>query len=203
MGIDQRLALLGWTSHTLAVLALSKLSGHSVVVIDDKLRSRRLRGLGFAYGAEVMAGDGDCQVQGLLSEALDSGARLLRPDEPRAIKDALGSIAAELGGQGVELAALGLIAMPSLGVELSVAAASLGVSEAQLETPDVASWDLEPVELSESVAAVRSQLATREGLLVSPSGAAVVARALEFARATTKQTLAILIEDGHRHLGWW
>ena len=57
--------------------------------------------------------------------------------------------------------------------------------------------------LSEDAACRRTQVAHREGLLLSPLGAELVDAGVAAAVQGATQVIVLVPEGGQRHLGWW
>jgi hypothetical protein len=57
--------------------------------------------------------------------------------------------------------------------------------------------------LSEDAACRRTQVAHREGLLLSPLGAELVDAGVTAAVHGATQVIVLVPEGGQRHLGWW
>lgn len=198
---DRTIVVVGWTAHTIALLAATRLPHRDVEVIDVRSSSRRLQALGHVFAPSVQRVSSPEEASALVAERVAAGAVWLRPDDRKAVCAALEEVRDELEAEGLTVDRFQRVVMPSLGVPRAAVAQSLGVSPQQVELLEVS--DDEPTELEADVACRRVQLGHREGLLVSPSGAAVIDRAIDRSVDRDLPVLALLLEDGHRHLGWW
>ena len=196
------LVVRGWTSHTVALLALAKRAGHRVSVVVDDASSPRLRALAQGYGPRVVrakAGEIDAEVQ----REVDAGALLVSRLEVAAHLAALRELAAEVAEQRPATPRIWVI--PAYAWNEAQAAALLSAmlgTRVEVHLVEDDGDDRERI-LSPCAAIRRTQLGHREGWLVSPLGAELVDRAIALAADSDQEVVVLVPEDGQRYLGWW
>lgn len=176
----QAVAVSGLHAHSIAVLAAARAAGRQVSVFASQGDEPRLAALCAAYGA--VAGD-----------APRDGSPLRR-DDAVAHRQAFAGWRAELE------------AVLGAGRRLLVLPAFAGLVEAVGSSERVV-WVDDDGErrraLAADAACRRTQVAHREGLLLSPLGAELVDAGVAAAVSSEDEVVVLVPEGGQRHLGWW
>lgn len=174
----------GRHAHSVAVAAFARATGRAVFMLESPSDEVRLSALVGAYGAAVV-------------ETLPSGAVLLGRNDVSAHAQAFAGWLSELpadlvvGGAHLVLPAFaGLVAaVEALAPELPV------------------TWVADDEErqrtLGADAACRRTQVAHREGVLLSPIGAELVDAGVAVAVSGGGSVVVLVPEGGQRHLGWW
>lgn len=177
-------AFAGHSAHSVAVAAFARATGRGAFMLaapDDEARLVALLG---SYGVEVVA-------------SLPAGAALLRRDDEvshrRAFAGWLSELPASLRSSGAQLV------LPAF-AGLVEAAAALAPEHSVVWVAD----DGERRRTLEADAACRrTQVAHREGILLSPLGAELVDAGVAAAVGGAASVIVLVPEGGQRHLGWW
>lgn len=174
----------GRHAHSVAVAAFARATGRSVAMLASQDDEARLTALIGSYGATI-------------AETLPDGAVLLRHDDDaahaRAFAGWLSELPSALLAGGAHLV---LPAFPGL-----VAAAKSLVPE--LPVTWVADDGERQRTLGADAACRRTQVAHREGVLLSPIGAELVDAGVAVAVSGHASVIVLVPEGGQRHLGWW
>ena len=176
----QAVGFAGRHGHSVAVAAYARATGRAVYMLAEAGDEARLEALVSSYGVAVVS-------------ELPEGAVLLNPDDAEAHRRAFAGWLAELPSAPSVLvlpAFAGLVsAVEALAPERSVV------------------WVEDDGErrraLCEDAACRRTQVAHREGLLLSPLGAELVDAGVTAAVHGATQVIVLVPEGGQRHLGWW
>jgi cysteine synthase len=170
----------GRHGHSVAVAAYARATGRTAYMLTESGDEARLEALVSSYGVAVVA-------------ELPEGAVLLARDDAEAHRRAFAGWLAELP--------------PEAGVLVLPAYAGLVSAVEALAPERSVVWVEDDGErrrtLSEDAACRRTQVAHREGLLLSPLGAELVDAGVTAAVHGASQVIVLVPEGGQRHLGWW
>lgn len=192
----ERFVTQGANAYTYAAAAYLASRGGHLVVHELRGQERRLRTLLRAYDAEVRVHDTLAELTRALDDATWVGARLLDRYDPKATRDALNAVRAEVvAGHHAPIARW---VVPDWGLARNTLAEVLGAPV--VTVPD----DRERRRnLTGAAAARRQQVGHREGILLSPLGAELVEAAVNEAAEVAGPTVVLLPEGGRRYVGWW
>lgn len=180
LSAEARVAVSGRHAHSVAAAAYARATGRLAFLLAEAGDEPRLEALVGSYGLPVV-------------EELPPGVVMLRRDEVISHRRAFAGWLAELPSEADVLvlpAYAGLVeAFDAVAPRLSVV------------------WVEDDFErrrtLSEDAACRRTQVAHREGLLLSPLGAELVDSGVAAAVQGATQVIVLVPEGGQRHLGWW
>lgn len=174
-------AVVGLHAHSIAVAAAARSSGRAVFMVASSADEPRLRALTAAYGPAVV-------------DAVPLGATLLHRDDQAAHRAAFAAWRRELGEAHAP------------GHTLLVLPAFAGLADA-VDAAERVVWVEDDGErrrqLGADAACRRTQVAHREGLLLSPLGAELVDAGVAAAVSGADEVVVLVPEGGQRHLGWW
>lgn len=175
-----RVAVSGRHAHSVAVAAYARATGRSAYMLAEAGDEPRLEALVGSYGLPVVS-------------ELPPGVVMLKRDDAEAHRLAFAGWLSELPSEPSVLvlpAFAGLVeAVEAVAPERSVV--WVGDDGERRRT------------LSEDAACRRTQVAHREGLLLSPLGAELVDAGVAAAVQGATQVIVLVPEGGQRHLGWW
>ena len=173
-------AVSGRHAHSVAVAAYARATGRKAFLLAEAGDEPRLEALLGSYGLPVV-------------EELPAGAVLLERDDVEAHRRAFAGWLSELPSEP------GVLVLPAYaGLVEAVDALAPGLSVVWVED------DFERRRsLSADAACRRTQVAHREGLLLSPLGAELVDAGVTAAVHGAAQVIVLVPEGGQRHLGWW
>jgi hypothetical protein len=176
----QAVGFAGRHGHSVAVAAYARATGRTAYMLTESGDEARLEALVSSYGVAAVA-------------ELPEGAVLLKRDDAEAHRRAFAGWLAELPS------AAGVLVLPAYaGLVEAVDAVAPGLAVVWVED------DFERRRtLSEDAACRRTQVAHREGLLLSPLGAELVDAGVTAAVHGATQVIVLVPEGGQRHLGWW
>ena len=180
LAADKAVGCSGRHGHSVAVAAYARATGRQAFLLADAGVEPRLQALLGSYGLPVV-------------EELPAGAVLLERDDLEAHRRAFAGWLAELPSEA------GVLVLPAYaGLVEAVDALAPGLSVVWVED------DFERRRsLSADAACRRTQVAHREGLLLSPLGAELVDAGVTAAVQGAPQVIVLVREGGQRHLGWW
>ena len=180
LAADKAVGCSGRHGHSVAVAAYARATGRQAFLLADAGDEPRLQALLGSYGLPVV-------------EELPAGAVLLERDDLEAHRRAFAGWLAELPSEA------GVLVLPAYaGLVEAVDALAPGLSVVWVED------DFERRRsLSADAACRRTQVAHREGLLLSPLGAELVDAGVTAAVHGAAQVIVLVPEGGQRHLGWW
>ena len=180
LAADEAVGFSGRHGHSVAVAAYARATGRQAFMLAETVDEDRLEALVSSYGVAVVS-------------ALPAGAVLLNPDDAEAHRRAFAGWLAEFPSE------------PSVLVLPAFAGLVEAVEAVAPERRVV--WVEDDGEmrrtLSEDAACRRTQVAHREGLLLSPLGAELVDAGVAAAVHGATQVSVLVPEGGQRHLGWW
>lgn len=177
---DVPVAVSGRHAHSVAVAAFARATGRRAFLLAEAGDEPRLEALLGSYGLPVV-------------EELPAGAVLLERDDEEAHRRAFAGWLAELPSEA------DVLVLPAYaGLVEAVDALAPGLSVVWVEDD----FELRRT-LSEDAACRRTQVAHREGLLLSPLGAELVDAGVTAAVHGAAQVIVLVPEGGQRHLGWW
>lgn len=180
VGPEVAVAVSGRHAHSVAAAAYARATGRQAFLLAEAGDEPRLEALLGSYGLPVV-------------EKLPAGAVLLERDDVEAHRRAFAGWLAELPSEA------GVLVLPAYsGLVEAVDALAPGLSVVWVED------DFERRRsLSADAACRRTQVAHREGLLLSPLGAELVDAGVTAAVHGAAQVIVLVPEGGQRHLGWW
>jgi len=177
---DEAVGFSGRHGHSVAVAAYARATGRPAYMLAEAGDEDRLEALVSSYGVAVVS-------------ELPEGAVLLNQDDAEAHRRAFAGWLAELPS------APSVLVLPAF-------AGLVSAVEALASERSVV-WVEDDGErrrtLSEDAACRRTQVAHREGLLLSPLGAELVDAGVTAAVHGATQVIVLVPEGGQRHLGWW
>ncbi len=173
-------AVSGLHAHSVAVAAYARATGRKAFLLADAGDEPRLEALLGSYGLPIVS-------------ALPAGAVLLERDDLEAHRRAFAGWLAELPSEA------DVLVLPAYaGLVEAADALAPGLSVVWVEDDGEMRRTL-----SEDAACRRTQVAHREGLLLSPLGAELVDAGVAAAVQGATQVIVLVPEGGQRHLGWW
>ena len=180
LAADKAVGCSGRHGHSVAVAAYARATGRQAFLLADAGDEPRLEALLGSYGLPIVS-------------ALPAGAVLLERDDVEAHRRAFAGWLAELPSEA------GVLVLPAYaGLVEAVDALAPGLSVVWVEDDGEMRRTL-----SEDAACRRTQVAHREGLLLSPLGAELVDAGVAAAVQGATQVIVLVPEGGQRHLGWW
>ena len=180
VGPEVAVAVSGRHAHSVAAAAYARATGHQAFLLAEAGDEPRLEALLGSYGLPVV-------------EELPAGAVLLERDDVEAHRRAFAGWLEELPSEA------GLLVLPAYaGLVEAADALAPGLSVVWVEDDGEMRRTL-----SEDAACRRTQVAHREGLLLSPLGAELVDAGVAAAVQGATQVIVLVPEGGQRHLGWW
>ena len=177
---DVPVAVSGRHAHSVAAAAYARATGRLAFALAEAGDEPRLEALVGSYGLPFVS-------------ALPAGAVLVERDDVEAHRRAFAGWLVELPSEA------GVLVLPAYaGLVEAVDAVAPGLPVVWVED------DFERRRtLSEDAACRRTQVAHREGLLLSPLGAELVDAGVAAAVQGATQVIVLVPEGGQRHLGWW
>ena len=180
LAADKAVGCSGRHGHSVAVAAYARATGRQAFLLADAGDEPRLEALLGSYGLPIVS-------------ALPAGAVLLERDDLEAHRRAFAGWLAELPSEA------DVLVLPAYaGLVEAVDALAPGLSVVWVEDDGEMRRTL-----SEDAACRRTQVAHREGLLLSPLGAELVDAGVAAAVQGATQVIVLVPEGGQRHLGWW
>ena len=180
LAADKAVGCSGRHGHSVAVAAYARATGRQAFLLADAGDEPRLEALLGSYGLPIVS-------------ALPAGAVLLERDDLEAHRRAFAGWLAELPSEA------DVLVLPAYaGLVEAADALAPGLSVVWVEDDGEMRRTL-----SEDAACRRTQVAHREGLLLSPLGAELVDAGVTAAVQGATQVIVLVPEGGQRHLGWW
>ena len=180
LAADKAVGCSGRHGHSVAVAAYARATGRQAFLLADAGDEPRLEALLGSYGLPIVS-------------ALPAGAVLLERDDLEAHRRAFAGWLAELPSEA------DVLVLPAYaGLVEAADALAPGLSVVWVEDDGEMRRTL-----SEDAACRRTQVAHREGLLLSPLGAELVDAGVAAAVHGAAQVIVLVPEGGQRHLGWW
>ena len=180
LAADKAVGCSGRHGHSVAVAAYARATGRQAFLLADAGDEPRLEALLGSYGLPIVS-------------ALPAGAVLLERDDLEAHRRAFAGWLAELPSEA------DVLVLPAYaGLVEAADALAPGLSVVWVEDDGEMRRTL-----SEDAACRRTQVAHREGLLLSPLGAELVDAGVAAAVQGATQVIVLVPEGGQRHLGWW
>ena len=180
LAADKAVGCSGRHGHSVAVAAYARATGRQAFLLADAGDEPRLEALLGSYGLPIVS-------------ALPAGAVLLERDDEEAHRRAFAGWLAELPSEA------DVLVLPAYaGLVEAADALAPGLSVVWVEDDGEMRRTL-----SEDAACRRTQVAHREGLLLSPLGAELVDAGVAAAVQGATQVIVLVPEGGQRHLGWW
>ena len=180
VGPEVAVAVSGRHAHSVAAAAYARATGRQAFLLADAGDEPRLEALLGSYGLPIVS-------------ALPAGAVLLERDDLEAHRRAFAGWLAELPSEA------DVLVLPAYaGLVEAADALAPGLSVVWVEDDGEMRRTL-----SGDAACRRTQVAHREGLLLSPLGAELVDAGVTAAVHGAAQVIVLVPEGGQRHLGWW